>query len=159
MELIESPDANRFHFQNSTLSDTLQISESSTGRLVQLLNSIFAAIKGQADSTNPLEFPTNMLPNPLSGSQLERAQCKMDFGEVFSSYNEFTDDIEEPQLRAQLAHARREIDHLHRVESGLRAELAEAHSIFEMIHQHPIAGPIVRIRERFIEFMNRKKEN
>lgn len=82
----------------------------------------------------------------------------MDFASVFANYNEFTDGSDLLQLQAQLAHARREVEHQKRIGDGLKAELAEAHSIFEQIHQHPIAGPIVRIRERFIEFMNRNKE-
>ena len=84
----------------------------------------------------------------------------MDFATVFANYDEFSDDCDLQQLQAQLAHARREVEHQKRIGDGLKAELAEAHAIFEQIHQHPIAGPIVRIRERFIQFMNRnKKEN
>ena len=83
----------------------------------------------------------------------------MDHASIFANFNEFSDDCDIVQLRSQLAHSRREIEQLHRIGDGPRAELAEAHSIFELIHQHPIAGPIVRLRERFIQFMNRNKED
>jgi transcriptional regulator of NAD metabolism len=82
----------------------------------------------------------------------------MEHAMVFSDFEEFSKSGDVIQLQSQLGHARREIDHLHRIQDGLRAELAEAHSIFEQIHQHPIAGPIVRIRERVIQFMKRNRK-
>lgn len=160
LEQLASPDASRLQFQNAALADALQIAEPATDRLVQLIQSMFTACNQQLPSDNSLEFDANLLPDPVFASQLGAPHCKIDFASVFANYNEFTDDCDLEKLQAQLAHARREVAHQKRIGEGLKAELAEAHSIFEQIHQHPIAGPIVRIRERFIEFMNRnKKEN
>jgi len=160
LEQLANPDASRFQFQNAILFDALQVAEPATDRLVQLIQSMLAACDQQLPSNNSLEFDANLLPGPVFASQLCGPHCKIDFASVFANYNEFTDDCDLEKLQAQLAHARREVEHQKRIGEGLKAELAEAHSIFEQIHQHPIAGPIVRIRERFIEFMNRnKKEN
>ncbi|QEG21551.1 hypothetical protein [Mariniblastus fucicola] len=158
IEQLANPSAARLQFQNGVLGDALQVCESATDRLVQLIHSMFAETDRQNDTTKSFEFTSSLLPNAVWASELGGAHCKMDFASVFANYNEFTDDCDVPELQAQLAHARREIEHLHRIEDGLRAELAEAHSIFESIHQHPIAGPIVRIRERFIQFMNRNRK-
>lgn len=158
LEQLVSPTEAHLHFQEMITADTLQVVESATKRLIQLIHSMFASIDDQADKDNSIEFPPNLLPSPVFGSELHVDVCNMDSASVFASYPEFTQN-DSAELQAQLAHARREIDHLHRVQDGLRAELAEAHSIFEQIHQHPIAGPIVRIRERFIQFMNRNKKD
>jgi hypothetical protein len=156
---LADPCPARIQFQNSILFDALQVAESATDRLVQLIHSMFAASDSLLATSNPLEFDANLLPEPVFAAQLRERHCKMDHRAVFANFNEFNDDCGLEQTQAQLAHARREIEHLHRIEDGLRAELAEAHSIFEQIQQHPIAGPIVRIRERFIQFMSRNKED
>lgn len=155
---LESPSPSRMQFQNSLLTDNLQVAVPATKRLVQLIDSIFADAEPQLADANSLEFSANLLPTPVLVSELGESFCKLELRDVFANFNEFTDDIDTDQLKTQLAHSRREIEHLKRVEAGLRSELAEAHSIFETIHQHPIAGPIVRIRERFIQFMKRNKE-
>ena len=155
---LASPSASRLQFQNAVLNDALQVAEPATDRLVQLIHSMFTACQQQQSSDNSLEFEPNLLPQPVFASKLSGPHCTMDFASVFADYNEFADDQDSRQLQAQLAHARREIEHQKRIGDGLKAELAEAHSIFEQIQQHPIAGPIVRIRERFIEFMNRNKK-
>lgn len=157
-QLVESSAA-LMQFQNGVLIDALQVAEPATDRLVQLIHSMFAAAQQQLAPGNPLEFESNLLPEPVFAAQLRSSHCKMDHASIFANFNEFSDDCDIVQLRSQLAHSRREIEHLHRIGDGLRAELAEAHSIFELIHQHPIAGPIVRLRERFIQFMNRNKED
>jgi hypothetical protein len=56
-------------------------------------------------------------------------------------------------LQAEWAHARREIAHLQRELLQARSELAEAHAIFDEIHRHPIAGPVVRLRQRMLDRM------
>ncbi len=159
LKQLASPCSARMQFQNSVLNDALQVAEPATGRLVQLIHSMFAASDQQLATGNPFEFVPNLLPQPICASKLSSPHCKMDHASIFANFNEFSDDCETEQLQAQLAHARREIEHLHRIGDGLRAELAEAHTIFEQIQQHPIAGPIVRIRERFIQFMNRNMED
>jgi hypothetical protein len=55
------------------------------------------------------------------------------------------------ELRAELAHARREIENLQRRIAQLSSELAAAHDIFRQIHAHPIAGPVVRVRQRLLD--------
>ena len=159
MQQLTDASASQLHFQNSILADALQVAQPATGRLVQLIHSMLAACDKQIQSGKPLEFEANLLPNPFFASQLTGAHCKMDHASVFADHPEFSEAMEVTEMQSQLLHARREIEHLHRIQDGLRAELAEAHSIFEQIHQHPIAGPIVRIRERVIQFMNRNKDH
>ena len=151
-QLIE-PCPRRLHFQNATLADALQTEIPATNRLVDLVEAMFAELAQIQDSKQLLDFSPELLPSipadPCSANVLRHDLA-------FQNYEEFSDDLDSIELRAQLAHARREIEHQHRIQQELRDELAEAHSIFEQIQQHPIAGPIVRIRERFISFMKRK---
>ena len=156
---LAKPESSRLHFQNALVFDSLQIAQPATDRLVQLIQLMFNACDQQLPSNNSLEFAASLLPQPVFASQLSGPNCKMDFASVFTNYNEFTDDFDSHELRAQLAHARREVEYQKRICDGLKAELAEAHSIFEQIHLHPIAGPIVRLRERFINFMKRNRQD
>ncbi|MEM9412873.1 MAG: hypothetical protein AAGA30_17310, partial [Planctomycetota bacterium] len=45
--------------------------------------------------------------------------------------------------------------HLNRELTQARHELAQAHQIFDEINRHPIAGPIVKIRGRILEWLSR----
>ena len=77
---------------------------------------------------------------------------------MFPSVLEFQEtDLVETQT--QLAHARRHIDHLDDRIAELESELKQAHQIFDEIHDHPIAGPIVRIRERLLTTLKIMKRN
>lgn len=85
---------------------------------------------------------------------------------LFSHWQIFPDATEFKQkqlieIQAQLAHSRREISHLQSEQSQLRAELEEAHQIFEQIEKHPIAGPIVRVRQKMLGLMEKmgKRKN
>lgn len=149
----------RLHFQQAIVADALQIAEPATDRLIQLIHSMIASCQQQVNGNDPLKFEANLLPNPVFAPPLEDHISKLGHAAVFENFNEFVVDTDSAAMKAQLAHARREIEHRQRIEDGLKAELAEAHSIFEQINQHPIAGPIVRIRERFIKFMNNKKDS
>ena len=64
-------------------------------------------------------------------------------------------------LQVELSHARREISYLHRELAQIQSELDQAHQIFEQIEKHPIAGPIVRIRQKMLDLMAaiRKRKN
>jgi vacuolar-type H+-ATPase subunit D/Vma8 len=61
------------------------------------------------------------------------------------------------ELQVELSHARREIRHLQQKQTQLLAELQQAHEIFEQIHRHPVAGPVVRIRQKVLEWLARLK--
>ena len=61
-------------------------------------------------------------------------------------------------MAGELAQARREILHLQGELAQARNELAQAHRIFDEIHSHPIAGPIVRIRQRLVNLFRRSPE-
>ena len=152
---LADPAEECLHYQQSILADTLQVAETASERLIQLIHSMLASATAQTEPGKSLEFGTNLLPAADFDPKLNSRVTKLNSAEVFSNFNEFAVDTKADALRAQLAHARREIDHLHRIQKGLKAELEEAHSIFEQIQQHPIAGPVVRIRERFLQFVSR----
>ena len=152
---LARPASECLHYQQTILADSLQVAQAASDRLIQLIHSILASAAQQTKTGKSLGFKANLLPVAGFAQNLNGVPIKLNSSEVFRDYNEFVVDAEPEALREQLAHARREIDHLHRIQDGLKAELAEAHEIFEQIQQHPIAGPIVRIRERFLQFVSR----
>ena len=79
-----------------------------------------------------------------------------DLSQLFPNFPEFK-ETDRAELQGQLAHSRREIKHLQREIAQLQLELGQAHEIFEQIQNHPIAGPVVRIRQKFFEWMARFK--
>ncbi len=56
-------------------------------------------------------------------------------------------------MRIELAQAERDLKLQQHTIDGLRDELDQAHAIFDSIHQHPIAGPIVRTRKRVMDWL------
>ena len=109
---------------------------------------------GLATSTDSLSFPPRILEpvTPLAGDFRHEL--------VYPNTLEFSID-DKTILQIELSHARREISHLHRELAQIQSELDQAHQIFEQIEKHPIAGPIVRIRQKMLDLMAaiRKRKN
>jgi len=51
------------------------------------------------------------------------------------------------------------IDHQAERISDLEAELTEAHKIFDQINTHPLAGPVLRLRERILKVLSAGARN
>ena len=145
---LQNPSANRLHFQLSVLRDELECVGSATERMVLLVQQMQKNAAECLRSNRPLSFPDQIVPLPL----LRDAEFPAD--ELFPQDAAFTEG--NPQrLQAELAHARREIVVLQSQIDQLRAELGQAHEIFDQIHNHPIAGPVVRWRQKLIAAVNR----
>jgi hypothetical protein len=142
------PDAARLKLQDELLRDALQTGASATVRVGQLIDRMLA-IAGRCVATGePLAFPGGLLePAPPAGGTFSHQQ-------LYPAHACFG-QLETVELQAELGHCRREIRHLEQVIAGLRGELGQAHEIFEQIQRHPIAGPVVRLRQRFLDFMAR----
>jgi hypothetical protein len=145
-ELICVP-ATKLAYQQTTLDLSLLPTDQSTARMVDLIRRMLQhSIDGNVD------YPPNMLGSCDIGVELG-----FDHSNLFPNYPEFANpDLVETQ--SQLAHSRREIDHLHGEIDQLKRELDQAHEIFEQIHQHPVAGPIVRLRQRLMDWMGRNRQ-
>ena len=151
VESLLNPAAEKLVLQDAFLCDAMQVVQPAVDRFEQLVTAMFNAIDAQADSVGQLKFEQNLLV-PTSHVIESFVHEK-----VFDQYAEFgQQDLVE--LQAELAHARREVEHQKRIAEGLREELGQAHQIFEQIHNHPIAGPVVRIRERMMEFLKRDQQ-
>lgn len=143
IQQLRQPEARKLHFQNQQLQQILYRQSSAADRLVALVRAVQDLAVEQVTSGEELNFPPNMLPMPVGSPISFNSEA------MFPTTKEFTEtDLVETQ--AQLAHARRHVDHLNRRVRELEAELKQAHQIFDQIHDHPIAGPIVRIRERVL---------
>ena len=148
---MASRDPARMLFQHQQLADSLYLESNATERLVSLIEMMLEFAKKQIEAGQTLSFPANMLPRPK--------QRLADFDHA--SLYESTDFKESNAtvLQCQLSHSRREIDHLNAEVKQLRSELDQAHQIFETINKHPVAGPIVRVRQRMIDLMAKIKSH
>ena len=117
---------------------------SASERLGLLVQGMLEQTRLAVESGRPIRFSGSLLPAPRP---LENA---FEHAELYPSFKEFK-QRELLLAQAEWAHARREISHLQAELRQARSELAEAHAIFEEIQKHPIAGPIVRLRQKLIE--------
>lgn len=135
----------RMLFQRQQLGDSLYSEGSATERLVSLIELMLGLAQKQIAAGQTLSFPANMLPRP------QQQLADFDHAALYGA-SEF-DESDATVLQCQLSHSRREIDHLNAQIQQLQSELDQAHQIFETINSHPVAGPIVRIRQRMIDLM------
>ena len=149
-----APSPARMQFQQLILQDSLLASgsaeSSATKRMESLMARMLEASLEQVTSgVGELSFAANLL-EPCEGHSI------WDQASMFPNFSEFqNNDLIEVQ--AQLAHSRREIDYLNRELAQVRSELGEAHRIFAQIHQHPIAGPIVRARQKMLDWFEKAR--
>ncbi len=140
-----NPDESRLFFQQTALRDSLH-QANAIEQFSQLVMQMLETASQQVQTGKALEFSENML-NYKGFSEFPFLQHE----KIFSNTGEFSID-DKRQLQSELGHARREIDHLHRQIKQLKSELQEAHEIFDQIQQHPIAGPVVRARQKLIDW-------
>lgn len=156
---LAQPTPEHLFYQQTQLCDALQNSANATDRLVDLVEQMLAIASKQLAvepklNENSLAFPDAIL------EPAETASPLFSHRQLYPDTAEFKQ--EQPvETQAQLAHSRREIAHLLSEQAQLRAELDEAHQIFEQIEKHPIAGPIVRVRQKMLGLMEKmgKRKN
>jgi hypothetical protein len=140
-------DAARMHFQSDQLADAVYFESSATQRLKELIVKMSDIAGEQIQAGQPIEFPPNLLPVPKT-SLVNFDHESLFEGDAFKQRDTGV-------LQVQLEHSRREVEHLNREIDQLQAELNQAHQIFETISSHPIAGPVVRIRQKMLDLMAR----
>lgn len=143
---MESRLETRMLFQKNELGDSLQCGQSATERFVQLVEMMLQIAAEKIAANQPLEFPVGMLKPPT----IELAEFSHQ--RLYSNAPEFSNE-DMTQLQIELSHARREVAHLQSELAQIQSELDQAHQIFEQIEKHPIAGPIVRIRQKMLDLM------
>ncbi len=151
-ELIHPPEP-KMHFQSMQLHDALVFAPhgpsnnvtTATDRLVDLVSEMQKIASEHIASQQLLSFPDRILP------PLQNAIVPFNHSKMYPLRDEFRED-NQVLLQSELAHARREIEFLQRELAQAKSELKQAHTIFEQIHQHPVAGPIVRMRQKFIDW-------
>ena len=146
---LASPSPAKTQLQKYMLRCGLLGTENAADRFVELVKRMLAAV--ELDSDQPIEFPANLI-----GDLSVTSNDAFDLSQLFPNFAEFK-EAGRVELQSQLAHSRREIKHLQREIAQLQSELGQAHEIFEQIQSHPIAGPVVRIRQKLIEWMARFK--
>lgn len=147
--LARPPD--KLSYQRSIVDDALTTDGKACERLERLASQLLNIARERVANGEPLAFPSGILPaHHLPATKLEHATVFPDIADF-----QLTELVE---LQSQLAHSRREIKHLQSIIVQLQSELDEAHGIFDQIHSHPIAGPIVRARQKLMDWIERFRE-
>ena len=141
------PPAERMHFQNCVLNDSLQLEMSATDRMLVLINTMRELASASSRRSDALQFREAILPQVRNQPEQLCRQAAFPQRDAFKIGDETT-------LQTELADSRREIELLSDTIDGLRAELGQAHEIFAAIHKHPIVGPVVRSRQRVINWFS-----
>lgn len=141
---LSDPPPAKWQLQEYLLHDHLYLAESSCRRFSQLIHGMLEIARDAAAVPRRAEFPVPILPLPQAQT------IDFDHRLIYASYPEFSNP-DCLRLQADLGHARREIQHLQQQLQQSKAELSEAHRIFEEIHRHPIAGPVVRLRQLVLD--------
>lgn len=151
-ELVQ-PSAAKVGYQQFAMNAALLATHDATSRMSILIERMLSHMASSANDVaapnEGIQFPPNML-----GDLPVEPPLEFHHQQLYSSYPEFK-EADTIELQTQLAHSRREIVHLQRELAQLQSELSVAHGIFEQIHRHPIAGPVVRVRQRLIDWMKR----
>ncbi len=144
LEELSAPTERRFQWQRQLLQDHLYLGEPATERLVRLIKAMLRRTKTSLETGRPVDWSDELIEAPMMVAN------RFSHAELYPGYAEF---CEQDLVRAQTewAHCRREIAHLQRELQQAHSELAQAHAIFDEIHRHPIAGPVVRLRQRVLE--------
>ena len=150
-DMITRP-ARKMFLQQQLLADALQFQLNSAERMKKLIVGMLAEAKDCLTENRELKFPVGM----LSGVKTIGGPA-LDHELVFDSFPEFQCD-DQIELQAQLAHARREVNHLKSQLNQIQLELSQAHAIFDEINSHPIAGPIVKIRRKLFAMIEKLKK-
>lgn len=145
-EMMAPPAVKMWH-QQWLFRDALYQGEPATVRLHRLIERMVDISREQLGTGQPLRFPPNIL-------ELSPREQTLDFCTFFPQIADIS-ALGVSEAHRELAHARREIERLNSRLTQLQSELNEAHRIFDLIHRHPVAGPIVRLRQKWLDWWRR----
>ncbi len=151
---LANPSEAKCVLQRYLLRDALYLESSATDRLTELIQGMLDTSQKCLEESRPLDFPIQML-TPLRCPSASDIGFKSQL--LFKERPEFS-EADHNVVQTELAHARREIQHLQREIEQLQTELGQAHQIFEQIQNHPIAGPVIRTREKLLGLLSSLKE-
>ncbi|GAA5509415.1 hypothetical protein [Novipirellula caenicola] len=146
------PPAERMHYQHTVLADSLQHDADATDRMMMLIDKMSEHANAMATHQQPLQFPAALLPPLANPTPLLCAES------IFPERAAATQN-DAGMLSIELADAQREIKLLRATIQQLQLELGQAHEIFDTIRNHPIAGPVVRTREKILKWVSKSKAN
>jgi hypothetical protein len=145
-ELRARPAA-KMMFQRETLSQTLACQSSATENMQTLIQMMADSANQQIAAGKKLCFPHPLLSlAAVTHGSIDHVQLFPD-EEAFQQSNTL-------ELQALLSNAHRHIKQQENRIAVLEAELTEAHGIFEQINNHPLAGPVVRLRKRILKVLS-----
>lgn len=153
IEELQSPPETRLHFQRQMLAESLYRETPAVPRMAKLIQSMQAEAQKCLREGRPLEFPSAILTPPHSHriSPQGSTNIAFDHARIYPDFDAFGID-EKTELQVALAQSVRQNDLLELRIASLENELGQAHAIFEEIEKHPIAGPIVRMRQRLLNW-------
>ena len=148
---LQNPPAEKLFFQNMVLNQSLYRESSATDRMVALIKKMQRDASAQiAAGDQALRFSPQLLPLPLASTEV------LDHRSLFPDDAAFTEQ-DHTALQGLLSNARRRIGRLEKRVSVLESDLNAAHDVFDKMRAHPVAGPLIRLRERVLENVFKKQ--
>lgn len=141
--------ARRMVWQETLLEDTLDCVPNATQRLNTLVDRMLIEAHLATQENRPLDFSKPLLTQEDRQGPL--VNQSVNFSLLYSGVAEFS-ECDPLVLQQQTAELRRHNRQLELQVAQLQEELREAHGIFEQIHRHPIAGPVVRSRQKMLDW-------
>ena len=148
---LQNPPAEKLFFQNMVLNQSLYRESSATDRMVALIEKMQLDAAAQiATGDQALRFSPQLLPLPLASTEV------LDHRSLFPDDAAFTEQ-DHTALQGLLSNARRRIGRLEKRVTVLESDLNAAHDVFDKMRAHPVAGPLIRLRERVLENVFKKQ--
>lgn len=151
---LASPAESKMSYQETLLHDTLELGESATERMVKLCEEMLGVARACVEKDQTVSFPPQILDGPMESSA---EATGFDHTSIYPQHEALAEQ-DLVTLQIALADANRELDQRQARIEQLEKELGQAHEIFDEINQHPVAGPIVRARQRLIDWWGNRKD-
>jgi hypothetical protein len=149
---LREPSEAKMTFQRYTLAQTLSHQSDATEVMATLIRKMANLAQEQITAGQRLCFTQPVL------DRVAPTHSPLNHVRLFPEDKTFQNsDIVE--LQALLSNARRHIEHQAQRISALEAELTQAHNIFDQINTHPLAGPVIRLRERILKVLSAGSRN
>jgi hypothetical protein len=145
------PSQEKLSYQKWLLHENLQLQDSAVDRMLQLIADVQKVAGNENQSVPKIDsdaIDSADMSHRCDESVQQTSNRVLHHDRQYPQHAAFT-ETNLLELQSQLAHSRREIDLRQARIDQLESELAEAHHIFEQIENHPIAGPVVKIRRGF----------
>lgn len=147
LEELRSPPLAKLLYQRAVLHDNLECRSPAAPRLVRLIAEMARSGRESRAAGKPLSLPRRILTDPLDGHHLPDEA--FDLQRLFPDHPVFG-STDRAALQVEVEQWRREATSLRAAAEEARREADELRNALERFERHPVLGPLLRLRRRWI---------